>query len=229
MDTSVESFYDQLSSEYTALISKCVPRYDEMFYNLFCYLPQNFNPKRILDLGCGTGNLTAAILHHFPNSEIHVLDISADILKECKERFKHQTNIIYHQQDFSQLNFEDNYFDLVISSIAIHHIQDPEKAKLYQKILQILSPGGIFEFVDQTKGSTEEIYQTHINRWKEEAFKLGSTQENWDMWMQHQNQHDYHTPVLWHLEQLREKGFINIDVIWKNMMWAVIYARKSKK
>lgn len=226
MKISVESFYNQLSSDYTALISKCVPRYEEMFYNLFCYLPKDFKPHRILDLGCGTGNLTAAILSHFPNAEIHALDISEDILNECKVRFKENQNIIYHQQDFSSLNFPDHKFDLVISSIAIHHVNDQEKEKLYHQILNLLSPKGIFEFVDQTRGSKEEIYQKHIARWQQEAFKLGSTQQNWDMWMEHQKNHDHHTPVVWHLEKLKSVGFKNIDVLWKNIMWAIVYAEK---
>lgn len=227
MNISVEDFYDQLSNEYTSLISKCVPRYDEMLFNLFCYLPKDFKPQRILDLGCGTGNLTAAILAHFPDAEIHVLDISADILKQCKERFKGNTNIHYHQQDFSALDFSNEYFDLVVSSIAIHHIPDEQKLKLYQKIHHILKSGGIFEFADQTRGATEEIYQKHIARWKEAAFSLGSTQENWDMWMQHQDDHDYHTEVSWHLEKLKSSGFETVDILWKNIMWAVIYAKKD--
>lgn len=227
MNISVENFYDQLSNEYTSLISKCVPRYDEMLFNLFCYLPEGFQPQRILDLGCGTGNLTAMILHHFPDAEIHVLDISADILTECKTRFQHHKNIHYHQQDFSALDFPNEHFDLVLSSIAIHHIPDEQKLKLYQKIYQILKTEGIFEFADQTRGATEEIYQKHISRWKEAAFSLGSTQENWDMWMQHQDDHDYHTEVSWHLEKLKSLSFVSVDILWKNIMWAVIYAKKA--
>jgi tRNA (cmo5U34)-methyltransferase len=95
MKHTVTSFYDQLSSEYTELIAKCVPRYDEMLYNLFCYLPADFKPQRILDLGCGTGNLTALILAKFPDAEIYALDISPEILKKCQERFKGNTNITY--------------------------------------------------------------------------------------------------------------------------------------
>jgi tRNA (cmo5U34)-methyltransferase len=226
MQISVESFYDQLSSEYTELISKCVPRYDEMLFNLFCYLPEGWQPKRILDLGCGTGNVTAAILVNFPDAEVHALDLSADILNQCKERFKENATIHYHQQDFSALNFPENHFDLIVSSIAIHHIPDEQKMNLYQKIHQILKPKGIFEFADQTRGATEEIYQKHISRWKAAAFELGSTPENWAMWMKHQDEHDYHTEVSWHLEQLKALNFETVDILWKNIMWAVIYAQK---
>ena len=225
LDT-VTNFYNDLSSEYTALIAKCVPKYDEMLFNLFCYLPADFKPKRVLDLGCGTGNLTALIAANFPEAEIYALDISPDILKQCQKRFSNKTNIFYIEQSFEELSFEDNYFDLIVSSIAIHHVNDNAKMNLYKKVNEILKPGGIFEFADQTYGATEEIYQTHLNRWKKAAFELGSTQENWEMWMEHQKQHDFHSPVLWHIQQLEKYDFVNVDVLWKNIMWLVVYGEK---
>ena len=223
---TVQSFYNELSSQYTELISKCVPRYGELLYNMFHYIPDDFKPKRILDLGCGTGNLTERILKHYPEAEIDALDISEDILKESQKRFKDKPNVRYIQADFQKMHLPPGSYDLVLSSIAIHHIQDQEKAVLYREIFQALSTDGLFIFADQTRGITEDIYQKHIFRWKEEAFKLGSTQENWDMWMAHQDAHDFHTPVNWHLKQLELAGFKELDVIWKNIMWAILWARK---
>lgn len=223
---SVETFYDELSGRYADLISRCVPRYEEMFFNLFHYLPDELRPKQILDLGCGTGNLTAAALKHFPNAEIHALDLSADILNECRQRFAGFAHIHYHQQDFSRLQFAPESFDLVISSIAIHHVVDGQKAALFRQVHQLLKSGGVFTFADQTRGATEEIYQKHIARWKQEALQLGSTEADWQLWMAHQDAHDHHTPVLWHLQQLSAAGFNHVDVIWKNIMWAVMSGTK---
>jgi tRNA (cmo5U34)-methyltransferase len=223
---NVESFYNQLSSRYTELISRCIPRYEEIFYNLFYYIPDDIEPQQILDLGCGTGNLTEAALKYYPTAHIHALDISADRLNECKQRFPKKRNVHFHKQDFTQLDFEEESFDLIISSIAIHHIDNNAKAALYDTIYSILKPGGVFVFADQTSGITEEIYQKHIGRWKEEALKLGSTEADWKLWMRHQDAHDHHAPVTWHLGQLEAAGFEETDVIWKNIMWAIIQSRK---
>jgi len=225
----LEQFYDDLSRKYTELIRKCVPRYSEMLFNLFLYLPESFKPKRILDLGCGTGNLTQEILNHFPNAEIHVLDLSEDILNECKKRFEKAGNIHYIKADFKQMDLDSSSFDLVMSSIAIHHLTDPDKIRLYRDVFQALRPHGIFIFADQTRGISDDIYKKNISCWKEEAFKLGSTVENWTMWMEHQDAHDYHSPVSWHLRQLENAGFQEVDLLSKYLMWGVFWAKRTQE
>ncbi|WP_411275183.1 methyltransferase domain-containing protein [Daejeonella sp.] len=222
----VEQFYDQLSSQYSDLIAKCVPRYRELIYNMFHYIPEDFQPKRILDLGCGTGNLTDQMFKSFPEAEIDALDISEEILNESRKRFSNTPTIRYIQADFKRMHLPPGSYDLIMSSIAIHHIDDPDKIKLYAEVYLALKPGGILVFADQTRGINDEIYKKNISAWKEEAFKLGSTQENWDMWMAHQDAHDFHTPVTWHLEQLKQAGFSETDILWKYLLWAVIWARK---
>lgn len=222
----VEQFYDQLSSGYSELISKCVPRYHEMLDNMFLYLPEDFKPNRILDLGCGTGNLTQKIMEYFPEAEIDALDLSEDILTESRKRFSKVPNIRYIQANFKSMHLPPGSYDLVMSSIAIHHIEDPYKIKLYKEVYQALSKNGLFIFADQTRGITDGIYHKNISCWKEESLKLGSTEENWKMWMDHQDAHDFHSPVGWHLDQLKKAGFRKTDLLSKYLMWAVIWAEK---
>jgi tRNA (cmo5U34)-methyltransferase len=225
---NVEEFYDQLSSSYSDLIRKCVPRYDELLNNMFLYLKADFKPLRILDLGCGTGNLTQKIIEQFPDAQIDALDLSEDILEECKKRFAHKSNINYLQADFKTMHLPAAEYDLVMSSIAIHHVEDPFKFELYKNVYQSLKKGGIFIFADQTRGITDDIYFKNIACWKEEAFKLGSTEENWKMWMEHQDAHDHHSPIGWHLDNLKNAGFEEVDLLSKYLMWAVCWAKKIK-
>ena len=84
----VEEFYNEISKEYTDLLDRAVPRYREMLSTMLHYLPIDFTPIKILELGCGTGNLTEYIINKYPGSELTVVDISANILEECKLRFK---------------------------------------------------------------------------------------------------------------------------------------------
>jgi tRNA (cmo5U34)-methyltransferase len=224
---NVEDFYDQLSSKYSDLIKKCVPRYDELLSNMFLYLQPDFKPLRILDLGCGTGNLTQRILDHFPDAQIDVLDLSEEILEESRKRFANKSKINYIQADFKNMNLSAMSYDLVMSSIAIHHVEDLFKFKLYKDIFYSLKTEGLFIFADQTRGITDEIYFKNIECWKTEALKLGSTEENWDMWMAHQDAHDFHSPLGWHLENLKKAGFDEVDLLSKYLMWGVFWAKKN--
>jgi tRNA (cmo5U34)-methyltransferase len=224
---NVEEFYDQLSSKYSNLIKKCVPRYDELFSTMFLYLKPNFKPLRILDLGCGTGNLTQRILEHFADAQIDALDLSEEILEESRKRFGNKSTINYLQEDFKSMILTEGKYDLVMSSIAIHHVEDPFKLRLYKEVYQSLKKGGLFIFADQTRGIADEIYFKNIECWKAEALKLGSTEENWNMWMAHQDAHDFHSPVGWHLENLKKAGFDEVDLLSKYLMWGVFWAKKN--
>ncbi|HHH53103.1 MAG TPA: methyltransferase domain-containing protein [Bacteroidetes bacterium] len=222
----VQDFYNKISEDYPALLRKAVPRYDEMLDAILEYIPPEFKPKRVLELGCGSGNLTDKVISRFPGSLIEVVDISGDFLHFCKIRFKERTKIIYHQMDFKDLDFDDSSFDLVVSSISIHHIEDHEKLRLFEIIYNILKPNGKLIFADQTKGSNEYIYKKHIEAWHKEAIKLGSSEEDWKMWMDHQNKHDFHSTVMEHFDWMKNANFKNIDILWKNLLWTVFYGEK---
>ncbi len=222
----VQEFYNKISEDYPELLRKAVPRYDDMLNAILEYIPREFKPKRILELGCGSGNLTDKVINRFSGSIIEVVDISGDFLNFSKLRFKDRTKIIYHQMDFKELNFKENSFDLVVSSISIHHIEDHDKKNLFEIIYKILKPKGKLVFSDQAKGSNEYIYKKHIEIWHKEAIKLGSSEADWKMWMDHQNKHDFHSTVLEHIDWMKAANFKNIDILWKNLLWTVFYGEK---
>ncbi|MDA0196980.1 MAG: class I SAM-dependent methyltransferase [Bacteroidetes bacterium] len=225
---NVEEFYDSISKEYADLLDRTIPRYREMLSTLFHYIPDDFAPKNILELGCGTGNLTEQIIHRYPASMLTVVDLSSEMIEACRSRFKSINSISYDQTDFRNLKYEGNSFDLVISSISIHHIADSDKQLLFDKVYSFIKPNGVFTFADQCKGSTTEIYQKHMDAWKREAFKLGSTGEDWNIWMDHQERHDFHAAAEDQLIWLTDASFKNIDIVWRNLLWTVFYAEKSK-
>ena len=50
------------------------------------YIPENINARRILELGCGTGNLTELIIQNYPHAQVVAVDFSGEIIKECRRR-----------------------------------------------------------------------------------------------------------------------------------------------
>jgi tRNA (cmo5U34)-methyltransferase len=223
----VERFFDQISAEYTAMIARCVPRYAEMLWALFYYLPAAFRPQRILELGCGTGNLSEQIRLHFPTARLHLTDLSPEIIAQCQKRLGDHAEITYEQADFKDLRYPAGSFDLVISSISIHHLPDAEKALLFGRIFDWLQPKGIFTYSDQFRGASETLYQQHMAKWKEESRLLGSTDAEWQTWMKHQEANDYHATLVQQISWLQQAGFADIDVPWRYVLWTVMRGQKQ--
>jgi len=222
---NVVDFYNNISKKYTESINRCVPYYTEMLESVFMYLPNDFKPSGILELGCGTGNLTEMICNKYPQAKITAIDISDECIGECKKRIT-SSNIDYIKCDFKDLDFPPNCFDLVVSSLSIHHIPAEEKQKLFKKLFLFQTTKAMFSFCDQCKGETDYIYKKNISEWKNFAFSQGSKQEEWDMWMSHQKEHDYHDTLSDHVLWLKNAGYKITDCTKKHLLWTSFYAEK---
>ena len=56
------------------------------------------------------------------------------MLNKTKDRFVNFSNFNYKVEDFSELNFETETFDLIISGLAIHHLDDSLKKNYFKKL-----------------------------------------------------------------------------------------------
>ena len=116
--------------------------------------------------------------------------------------------------------------DLIISNIAIHHLPSAAKRQLFSQAYASLRPGGVLAFADQLCGATDHIYQSHLQQWRRDSLAAGGTEEEWQMWMEHQRRHDHHDSLSNHLTWLHDLGFTNSDCIWRYLLWSVIQARR---
>ncbi len=221
----VDAFYDSISKSYTEAIKRSVPQYEEMLKSIFIYLKPDFSPKNILELGCGTGNLTQLICLKCPKAKITAIDISAECIAECKTRIS-SSSIEYIKNDFKNIDFPDNTFDLVVSTISIHHLKDTDKEILFQKLYRYQTSIGVLSFCDQFSGENDFIYQKHMERWKEFAFEQGASSDEWEMWMKHQYDHDYHSTLNNHLFWIKNAGYKLVDCTRRHLLWTSIYAEK---
>ena len=224
-------FFDSISCKYDEVILRCVPRYDEMLEMIFKYLPKARNYSRILELGCGSGNLSEVALSHFPNCKFVAVDISNEQVDLTKTRLANVHGELSAQveilcADFRDLDFADESFDLIISSISIHHLLDSEKQALFQNGHRWLSANGLMCYSDQFKGQTDEIYQTHIAQWKKFTEQKGASAEEWQVWMDHQDEHDHHAKLGDQMAWLSSAGFHNVDCVWRHLLWTVLIAEK---
>jgi tRNA (cmo5U34)-methyltransferase len=224
-DSTPKDFYDNISGDYNAAIERCVPRYREMLWAILRYIPDDLNPRSILELGCGGGNLTDLLLQRYPKASIHCVDLSEEMIEQCRQRLRSE-NVSFERTDFREIRLAPETFDLVVSSISIHHLDDPAKKLLFRTIHDALAPEGVFVYSDQFAGATEEVYRKHIEEWKEAAIRQGTTAEEWDAWMKHQDEHDHHAPVVDQMSWLKGCGFKTVDCSWRYLLWAVVSAAK---
>ena len=102
----------------------------------------DFQGKRVLDLGCGFGWHCRYAVENGAKSVIGV-DISQKMLNEAKSQTTYE-NIKYICMPIEDIDFPDNSFEVVISSLALHYIQSYED--VLNKINKCLSKGGDFVF-----------------------------------------------------------------------------------
>lgn len=223
--TNVSKFFDVLSDDYTATIERCFPRYREMLWATLEYLPQDLEVESVLELGSGTGNLTVLVHDRFPDARLRAVDISAESLDVCQDRVASPSLLELEVADIRELDFNEAQFDLIVSNIAIHHVPTADKRELFHKCRRWLRPGGVFCFSDQFRGVSEDVYQKHIANWRQLSFDAGSTEQEWQMWMEHQQAHDYHDTLPDELAWITEAGFKNVDCVWRYLLWAVVQGR----
>lgn len=226
---SVAEFFDAMNRDYTATIERCFPRYREMLCSLVDYLPRKeMQYQRILEIGCGTGNLSVLLSNEFPSANLHVLDLSGESLDVCRTRLLGHSQVQTLHRDIRQAEFPAQSFDLVISSIAIHHLTSAEKRDLFARCYDWLTPSGVFALADQFRGSTPELYSRHIDHWKQASLAAGSSEDEFEMWMQHQREHDHHDTLVDQLAWLSEAGFNKPDCVWRCFLWCVVLAHKGE-
>ncbi|MGB0909140.1 MAG: class I SAM-dependent methyltransferase [Nitrospirales bacterium] len=227
MEKKSKQFFDSIVEGYDQAIELCVPRYDEMLWAIVYYLPSGWKPLNILELGCGSGNLSELVAKMFPRANLCLIDQSEKFLSSCRSRLQKYKTIEYIHADFSEMKFEPSTFDLVVSSIAIHHLLDTEKFNMFNNIHRWLRPGGVLAFSDQYAGATNDLYQKHIKQWKQEAIDQGLGQKKWKQWMDHQKEHDCHVPLHTQIQWLQRIGYASVDCTWRYLLWTVLHSQKS--
>jgi len=104
------------------------------------------NPKRVLEIGPGSGYFTKLIVEHEKVEEYHATDISINFLRHVQNNTS-QYNI---KRKFSDTldHFEDNYYDSIILLSCLHHI--PDRSEYINVLAKKLSQSGTLFFIEPT-------------------------------------------------------------------------------
>ena len=126
----------------------------------------DFNPKRILDLGCNTGKNLAPYLAVYPDAEAHGVDVGAPLLRFGHAVASHDgLPIHFSQQDAEHLDFEDNSFDIVTSSFFLHELPVKSTKAIFSEIHRVLRPGGLMVHMELPPNSEVDPYYGFYLDW----------------------------------------------------------------
>ncbi len=112
---------------------------------------------RVLDIGCGTGLLSLKFLKK-ADCLVTGIDSSPKMLAIFRKKIKQlglNKKILCQLVDAEKMDFPDNTFDIVASTVALHHIQN--KAPAFKKIYKSIKPGGRFVLGDLDMDTTGRL------------------------------------------------------------------------
>ena len=111
--------------------------------NLFSQI--NIKPGfKCLDIGCGTGNTTAAVARKVGDSGL-VIGCDPDKSRiEIAQKNHPYKNISFHEGALPEITLDDCKFDLVFSNVVYHWILAEDQMKTTEKAFSLLKPGGFF-------------------------------------------------------------------------------------
>ncbi|BAY73175.1 class I SAM-dependent methyltransferase (plasmid) [Anabaena sp. FACHB-709] len=103
----------------------------------------------VLDVGCGTGGLELLLLTENPQQVIIGVDISEKMLLVAQQKCHAYSQVSFHNVSVSNLPFENNSFDVIVSASVFHYFDDPHAALM--EIKRVLKPQGKLFILDWCK------------------------------------------------------------------------------
>lgn len=158
MNEITQKWFNGWSNEYDQTLGK-MKRHHEML-DLAVKMSKVKDGEHILDVGCGTGLLSLKFLEA-ANCTVLGIDLSEamiDIWKDKLEKLNLSSRVKTRLGDAVNLDFKDSTFDIIASTVTLHHIKD--KQPTLNKIYKLLKPKGRFvlgEIDVDTSGDLRDV------------------------------------------------------------------------
>ncbi|MHA3018933.1 class I SAM-dependent methyltransferase [Mycobacterium sp. BMJ-28] len=116
------------------------PAYDELIAQAGL-----FAGARVLEIGCGTGNLTSRVRRSQSSSQVTGIDPDPRALARARKKCP---GVTFEKGYAQRLPFGDGAFDRVLSSMMLHHLDPEAKGAALAEAFRVLTPGGSLHIVD---------------------------------------------------------------------------------
>lgn len=225
------------TSDYLRIAEVIIPGRQDIL-SLISKLATAFFPNqlRVLDVGCGSGDVSAEILKLRPDASICMVDFSDEMVRLARERFSDKSNVEVINYDLNvgiPESLKPEEFNAIVSCFAIHHVAYENRPRLYSGLRRVLSHGGLFINGDRFIAESPIIAQWEFDYWIEwmvaqirRKLSLEQTFERVKRDKIKSDEKKGDAPgTLWDMRRnLKEVGFKNVDCLWKSHTLGVIVA-----
>jgi tRNA (cmo5U34)-methyltransferase len=226
---SPENWTEADSQLYRQLAPVAVPARVEQIACLLTLLPfKQDETFRAVELGCGEGLLSLAVLDCFRQAELIALDGSAEMRRQASKRLEtfgnRATVTLFDLASLDWLAFAQDA-DCVLSSLCIHHLKGPEKQALFAALYERLSSRGVLliaDLIQPQRPEARDFFAATYDRiaTAQSLAETGST-ELFDLFVEtewnyysFEDPADTPSPLIDQLVWLKEVGFAVADCFW---------------
>jgi len=207
-----------------------VPERERQHEIICSAIPKTTVSTKIVDICCGDGLLDRVILRRFPHHQLYLFDGSMAMLEKAKENLSEYIDrVVFTRFDLAKDDWRDFPWGVhaIVSSLAIHHLDDEGKKKLFRDLSSNLVSGGALIIADMVKPACEAGKEIAARDWDDAVYKksmelLGNPDAyeyfkklNWNMYSDpNPDEEDRPSTLFNQLKWLEEAGLVNIDVFW---------------
>lgn len=221
----IEKQFNQIAHEYDSNRKRFIPCFDDFYINSTDFILSNIDvPKRIVDLGAGTGLLSYFWYKRCPTADYILIDIADKMLNVARKRFEGVENVSYQIKDYTE-ELPSIIFDMVISALSIHHLEDNDKIKLFTKIYDSLPSGGLFVNYDQFCAGHSKMNKWFDSYWENQLYHSGLTKNDIELWKERRKL-DRECSVEREVDMLRKCKFDSVECVYSYQKFSVIIAIK---
>jgi tRNA (cmo5U34)-methyltransferase len=226
---TIDQAFDRTVAYYDDWMRKALPGYDDLFAVAREVMPfESDAPIRVLDLGARTGLFSQHVLQQYPNATFVLYDVAVKMLEVAQQRFAEQAGRFeFLVKDYRNLRAVED-FDLVISSLSIHHLSDEEKRWLCRQIYAALRATGVFVNIDQIKGETTYLQDLYWELWLRHTRANGAPEEQIQESVKRRMAYDQDALLADQLGWLREAGFVHVDCVYRHTFVGLFFGMKRE-
>jgi len=166
------------------------------------------------------------MLKKFPDADLTLVDVAENMLAMAKERFRGREHTRYVIADYSAGDLGGPY-DIACSALSIHHLESADKRRLFHRIFAVLKPGGLFVNADQADGETPYFRKRNLEYWNQFLKSGPMAEEQYLEILKRRDTLDKNERLSDQLAWLKEAGFPDVDVVYRNRTFVVTVARKG--